>query len=325
MNRSLPSELMRAVSHEIQAFSTAELSASAQFLSSSYRSREHIQHTLSPLERAAYLAVRFPSTYSVACHVWQEVFARVGTTQCQTVLDVGAGPGTASLALLEQTDSVQATLLERDTGWKQTAQALALSLESKPAFVAGSIEGRILTQRHDAVVACYALNELPSNTLASVAQHLWGLCAQVLVIIEPGTPLGFEVVRRVRDIVLGQGGHVIAPCTHDLPCPMQDRDWCHTALRVQRSELHRRIKGAALSFEDEKYSYVAMSRVPLGAHAFGRIVRKPIQAKGHVHLDICRDGKIERVTYSKRQKDLYAAAKDCAWGDLAPDQTGRAL
>ena len=319
MSRALPTELMSAAAHEILQFSTAELRECAQSLSSGYRSREHIQHTLSPIERAAYLAVRFPSTYSVARHVWRQVFTRIDSNHLKSILDVGAGPGTASLALLELLASVEVTLLERDVGWKPIAQALALAVGSKPVLVPGSIEGSIASQRHDAVIACYVLNELPAVALTSAVETLWERSEQILIVIEPGTPLGFGVVRCVRDILLKNGGHVIAPCTHDLACPMQDQDWCHASLRLSRSEIHRQIKSAELSYEDEKFSFVAISRQPLEALALGRIVAKPIQAKGHIHLDICRDGAINRVTYSKKQGALYTAARDSSWGDLSPD------
>jgi ribosomal protein RSM22 (predicted rRNA methylase) len=48
----------------------------------------------------------------------------------------------------------------------------------------------------------------------------------------------------------------------------------------------------------------------------GRIVRRPIRASGHAHFDLCREGRIERVTVSRRQRDEWRAARDALWGDL---------
>ena len=39
-------------------------------------------------------------------------------------------------------------------------------------------------------------------------------------------------------------------------------DWCHFTQRLPRSRAHKQIKGAELPFEDEKFSYVALTRAP---------------------------------------------------------------
>jgi SAM-dependent methyltransferase len=81
---------------------------------------------------------------------------------------------------------------------------------------------------------CYTASELPHNaaTLAAAA-----VCWEKLrpgglfVMVEPGTPDGFSSVRSVRNMLLDcfsefdessqETCHVIAPCTHNGPCPME--------------------------------------------------------------------------------------------------------
>jgi len=62
---------------------------------------------------------------------------------------------------------------------------------------------------------------------------------------------------------------------------MAGTDWCHMAARVERTSLHRRLKGAELPYEDEKFSYVIATRTPVD-RAAARIIRRPDVQKGFV-------------------------------------------
>ena len=39
-------------------------------------------------------------------------------------------------------------------------------------------------------------------------------------------------------------------------------NWCHFAVRLARTSLHRDVKGARLGYEDEKYSFLVVSPDP---------------------------------------------------------------
>jgi ribosomal protein RSM22 (predicted rRNA methylase) len=104
------------------------------------------------------------------------------------------------------------------------------------------------------------LNELAPAARESVLQRLWDATADTLVIVEPGTPAGWERILAARRQLIEAGAHVLAPCPHAFACPLQAPDWCHFAERVARSRLHRLAKGADVPWEDEKFSYVAVSR-----------------------------------------------------------------
>jgi len=311
-----PAPLAAAIALETADHPRAALRAAAETLSNSYRTGLAIPVTLTPVARAAYLAVRFPSTYAVAARVWSQVRARLGDRPVRTILDSGAGPGTASLAFAATTAGLRATLLERDAGWRPTALRLAGAAGLQADFVAGDAGGPGVAGRHDAVVASYVLNELAPERRISVVDALWRATGDVLVLIEPGTQAGFASIRAARDSLLSLGGHAIAPCTHGLACPVQEGDWCHFDVQVERTGLHRALKSGSLSHESAKFSYVALARTPPPVMSAGRIVRRPIRASGHAHFDLCREGRIERVTVSRRQRDQWRAARDAVWGDL---------
>lgn len=98
---------------------------------------------------------------------------------------------------------------------------------------------------------------------------------------------------------------------------MAGGDWCHFSARVERSSLHRRLKGGTLGHEDEKFSYVAATK-----HAFpfpaSRVLREPVRHSGHVILKLCTEEGVKQPTISKKMGELYKQARKVEWGDVFP-------
>ena len=91
-------------------------------------------------------------------------------------------------------------------------------------------------------------------------------------------------------------------------------DWCHFPVRVERTSLHRRLKGGVLGYKDEKFSYLIAARRRI-APAPTRIVRHPQKHSGHIRLTLCTPQGIEQRTVPKSQKELYKAARKADWGE----------
>ena len=264
---------------------------------------------------AAYLAYRAPATYAAAAAAFRQAALRRPGWQPCSLLDVGAGPGVAAWAAAVTWPSLtELTLVEVEP------EMLAAGRELLPAatWVAGEVSDA--RGSADLVVASYVLGELEDPSGA--AGHLWEQTADTAVFVEPGTPAGYRNVLAARATVLEHGGHTVAPCPHDLPCPLPADDWCHFAVRLPRSQLHRRAKAADLGYEDEKFSYAVLSREPV-PHAEARVIRQPQIRSGHVNLVTSeRDGIHER-TVSRKHGLLYREARKAAWGDaiaLSPER-----
>jgi ribosomal protein RSM22 (predicted rRNA methylase) len=93
--------------------------------------------------------------------------------------------------------------------------------------------------------------------------------------------------------------------------------WCHFLARLDRSPLHRDAKAATRSWEDEPFSYVAVSRRP-GSPAPRVVLGRPRQRPGMIELRICVDGRIEQRILSRRDGPAWRTARDLAWGDPVP-------
>ncbi|MCX5262176.1 small ribosomal subunit Rsm22 family protein [Streptomyces canus] len=270
---------------------------------------------------AAYAAYRMPATFE-AVHAALEAFAEATPDWTPTShTDVGGGTGAATWAATATWPGDRAvTVLD----WSDPALALGREIATaNPALRDAHWQrtriGQDLTlPATDLVTVSYVLNELtPADRTALVDTA--AASAQTVVIVEAGTPAGYTRVIEARDRLIAAGFRVAAPCPHSAACPIvPGEDWCHFSARVSRSSLHRRVKGGSLPYEDEKFSYVAATRLP-ATPAPARVIRRPQIRKGQVLLDLCEpDEQLTRRTVTKRHGDLYKAARDAAWGDPWP-------
>ncbi|MBL8231220.1 MAG: hypothetical protein JNL98_22190, partial [Bryobacterales bacterium] len=105
-----------------------------------------------------------------------------------------------------------------------------------------------------------------------------------------------------------------APCPAEGPCPMAEGDWCHFRQRIERTALHRRLKGGTLAYEDEKFCYLVFTRDPV-LRASGRIVRHPQHQPNLITLQVCTGDRIEQRKVTHRDKAAWRAARKAEWGD----------
>lgn len=312
-----PGELDRALASWLASNGSGSLAAPAQALSKAYASGG----SSTGVSLAAYLVARLPATFAAVRRVLAEVARLRSDITAPTLLDVGAGPGTAGWAALAQwPDAAAVTQLEQDAAMLALARALNAESAVTALITATTAQGTVQATelpKAGIVLASYVLAELPQGEAAVLARRLWAAAEDVLVIIEPGTPQGFARIRLAREALLADGARMLAPCTHALACPMQGTDWCHFKVRVQRSRAHMQAKGATVPFEDEPFSYIAVSRqsVPLPQ---GRIIAPPHIGKAVALLPLCREGALPRLEIARRAKAAYKQAKHARWGDAWP-------
>lgn len=317
----LPEELRYAIELEISHFSTKKLTKVVSDLSNRYRTMQTTKgksFIKSKEDVYAYAAFRMPATFAAVYAALKQVQEVLADWNPQSLLDVGAGPGTVMWAATEIYPSFNSiTLLEREEGMiglgKRLANYSLARAIQQAKWVKKDITDDWETIPYDLVTASYVLGELSEHNRESFIQKLWSVTKNVLVIIEPGTPAGFSRIRQARKQLIDLGGLQVAPCTHSLPCPMADDNWCHFAQRISRSRLHRQVKAGELSFEDEKFSFVAVSREK-GKVIEGRILRHPQVRKGHIIFEICSSDGISSRVISRKDKKLYRYARSLNWG-----------
>lgn len=254
--------------------------------------------------------------------MFAEIKLRAPQAKIASLLDLGSGPGTALLAAAERFPQLrQATLIESDAGWialgKRLAEQSDMPMVQQAQWLKQDLRSGLACEKHDLVVISYTLGELPQAAAEVVLNKAWKCAGKLLVLIEPGTPRGFAAINAARSSLIVNNVTIFAPCPHHFTCPMAAAgDWCHFSQRVERTSQHRQLKGGALGYEDEKFSYLVAARIDAPSAA-ARIVRHPGKHSGHVQLVLCTtEGKIENRTVTRSNKEAYKRARKAEWGDL---------
>ncbi|MEU9857584.1 small ribosomal subunit Rsm22 family protein [Streptomyces sp. NPDC047974] len=279
----------------------------------------------------AYAAYRMPATFEAARSALDALRAAAPEWVPETHTDIGGGTGAASWAVADVWDGrpPRTTVLD----WAEPALALGRELADgvlDAEWRRERIGTALRLAETDLVTVSYVLKELTEADRAALVAEAARASTGAVVIVEPGTPDGYERIIAARSVLIDAGFTVAAPCPHSGACPIEPgTDWCHFAARVSRSSLHRQVKGGSLPYEDEKYAYVAATLPRSRLRSTGgtptpvtpapaRVIRRPQTRKGLVLLDLCAPGGLERATVTKRHGPLYKQARDAEWGDSWP-------
>ncbi|XP_070011541.1 uncharacterized protein [Nicotiana sylvestris] len=186
-------------------------------------------------ETVAYVASRMPAVYSALYRVLSEVRRRFPGFSPAKVLDFGAGTGSAFCCSIVWL----CTALRKV--WPRSLNRINLVEPSQSMQRAGQslIKGTFLVFRE-------LLGIWKSLTL--------------LVLVEPGTPQGYNIISQMRShilwtekrrsrkledasgkeckalMTLKNGAYIVAPCPHDGHCPLDNTGkYCHFVQRLQRT------------------------------------------------------------------------------------------
>ena len=255
-----------------------------------------------PRFRAAYLLYFLPTCAATVLHVVQSsgILPRLQPGPVR-VLDLGAGPLTATLALalaLPPEAQMEVTAVDASRQSMEDGAAIlrALRPDAKIRLIDGNLRDgatlRKLKGPFDVILAAHVLNEWPRDTKRPAETWLSALLAEQLadpgavVLVEPATRQASHHLIDVREhLLLESELAILAPCTGRMPCPLSatTRDWCHAEQPWQRPDLvvamdeaigHRRTS--------LKYSHLVLHTQPPPQRAGDtfRVIGGPMVANG---------------------------------------------
>ena len=303
MSPDLPADLRLALDRLVDGRPRGDIARRATAISDTYRGGGGSDVIRGPDDALAYALARLPATYAAIAAVLSALDDVLPDFAPSTLLDVGAGPGTAAFAAAQRYGALQrVTLLDhnphlRDLGLTLLAASDRAALRAA-VYDRGEAAACLATKPladlapADLVLASYVIGEIAADRLPAAAD-----------------------------------AHVAAPCPHEHPCPIVAPDWCHFVQRLNRSRAHRHAKAAELAYEDEKFAYVVLARAKPALAFAARVLAPPHVGKVAVTARLCRqDGTIAVETAPRRDRAAYKAAKGWRWGDAltrAPGEPDR--
>lgn len=318
MTPDLPSELKAALERKAKGLSRNAAAQRAGVISQNYRNGGDSRTIKTEADALAYALARMPATYAAVAACLGAMLDLRSDFAPASLIDVGAGPGTASWAAAQAVSSLtDFTSLDINTSLRNLALEFAQSASrlASMTYRQGDVLKLIADMpAADLVIASYIAGELGNAERLSLADSIWSKTRDTLLVVEPGTPAGYARILELRTRLIAQEAHVLAPCPHENACPLISPDWCHFSQRLPRSRAHKHLKGASVPYEDEKYSFVILTRSPISRHP-ARVLAQPKVTKVAVTARLCTADGLKTMDIPHRDKADYTLAKKWAWGD----------
>jgi ribosomal protein RSM22 (predicted rRNA methylase) len=315
---ALPAELKAALEAKLHGLSRSDAAERSARISETYRGGGGSAAIRTEADALAYALARMPATYAAVTASLNALCEIRPDFTPKRLLDIGAGPGTATWAAAETFPSL-ADFMSIDAN--PALRTLALDLFGKSSRLSdvhytrddarAALAG---AEAADLVIASYLIGEMDDTERAALTDQMWTKTRDTLLIVEPGTPAGYARIIALRAQLIALGAHVAAPCPHDAACPLAAPDWCHFTQRLPRSRAHKALKDAELPFEDEKFAYVALARTAITRHP-ARVLAQPDVGKVEVTAKLCTPGGLVIAKVPRRAKADYARARRWRWGD----------
>lgn len=323
---TLPLSIKQAIAHRLadQGANVWQKRAQALHLRYTQQAQDRPQpHLTDALDALAYLGLRASATYAQIFGAIDAVCELLPTWQPQTLLDLGSGPGSGLWALTARLPSLtQATCIDQNAHLLALGQQLLAEAQS-PLTVAWQRGDLLQSMAYsqppvDLVLLANVLNELNAGQRANLLTAAFQRCRGILLVVEPGTPVGSGIVQAAAQH-LAPLGTLIAPY---LGNHLVQEEWLHFPQRFTRPDFARRLRQTmrdstlmASDWEEAKYSYVAIGKLAPEFMPWGRTIGPVQLMKGFLELPVLTSDERLQVKVLKRHKQQYAFAKKLRWGE----------
>lgn len=277
-----------------------------------YIQRSGVSPWSSPQFCAAYLAHFLPMNI-MRVHKGLERLKKLDSHRSyftkRPIVDYGCGPMTFLFAYLLAFKSWPVDYKYYDTSNEgpQLGLQVLKRLFPQEAIPVGSAQSEPKDiSENDLVCLSYSFNELSESQKASLVTH------NHLLIFEPAMRNTSRELLGFRKTAIGLGHKVLAPCTHNMDCPLLEqsqKDWCFDRVHLEIPEIATELY-KLLPFDNAQatFSYLFLSRTLSSSapedpnNRIARIVGDTQKEKGKARTMICRNDQREFLSILKKQR-----------------------
>lgn len=252
------------------------------------------------------------------------------------ILDIGSGPGTAVLGVMEffskhkKRPLLQFTAIDQVGENLKDAENLFRSWQNKTGIdaslrtIKSEVErtmDRVAGDRYDIIILSNVLNELShgdEDRIAKRTTFLKNILTRFLlydgscIVIDPALRETSRELLMIRDGLREEGFHIYSPCLGGGACSAltNPKDWCHEDVPWDPPEIVQEIDDhIGLRKDSLKFSYLVLRKDGLcladiyGGNVF-RVVSEPLVSKGKIEFYLCGKGGRRLIARLDKNKTL---------------------
>lgn len=271
-------------------------------------------------ELLAYTFYFMPKTYISCLLAASNISLEKETLR---ILDVACGTGSASLAVLDIFSPEKAEIVLQDSNptpiklAEEFIRKLHRNVSTKRVVCNGEDIHRYIKGNFDIILVSFSLFDIFGGNTEDIKNWIRRVLFKyggIQVIIEPALKSRARALMEIRDTFKES---VVAPCTHNLPCPMLKSDWCHFGIKWNAPDVIRNgIYLVGGKPPDINFSFIAFgdtSKTP----KLIRLVSHRLPEKGRIRVFGCWNGKKVEIHVFKRDiSETNSDIRRCEVGDL---------
>lgn len=213
------------------------------------------------------------------------------------LVDLGAGPGTYSLAWKELGGKGNFFQIETSRLMKEQGKKIWEGLYPDQLFQSSRWEGK--SEKSRFLIFGHSANEMDPEVAIRYIQEI---NPDHILFIEPGTKEFFPKMLSIRNHLLNDKFNVLYPCPEPLKCPMEGTsDWCHQFIHVRQDpEIERISQMAKLDRKLLPLTVQAYSRTFTYSNPHERVVRVLAETKFSHEWEVCHNNELQHYQLMKR-------------------------